>query len=167
MAEGGPAVADLYREAAEAGHLDAMVDLGALLEGDPVTGEGRDVAEAARLFTAAAGQGHARGLFRLAQLTEYGRGVPQSWEGATRLYLASAALGHPHAHFSLGVLFCRDLPDLGEYGSGRQLRRAKAHFEAAAARGFESARRALQRPLFRAAVGPDHAHGPMPDDEGF
>ncbi len=93
-------------------------------------------------------------------LHEYGRGVAQSFFEAARLYGLAAAQGHAHAHFALAVLA------LHGNGGPKSVASAKAHFEAAAAKGFDSARRALGKRSFLKALRAERGEAEEGEAEG-
>lgn len=83
------------REVAQRGDVYSQFRLGQLFyEGK---GVGRDDAEAARWFLAAAQQDHAEAQYILASMLEKGAGVKRSDEEAFRWYLQAATQGHERA----------------------------------------------------------------------
>jgi TPR repeat protein len=67
-------------------------------------GVARDYAEAVRLYSLAAAQGHLEAQFRLAGMFEYGRGVAQDTAEAIRWHRLAAAQGHVEAQYCLGFM---------------------------------------------------------------
>jgi TPR repeat protein len=101
---------DLYLEAAEAGHVDAMLSAGLMLsqgQGGPA-----DHRAAANWLKRAAEQGSSDGQYSLGVLHMQGAGVAKSYAQATRWFLRAARSGHAQAMNNLGVLHAAGL--LGE-----------------------------------------------------
>ena len=90
------------REAAESGHVPAMVELGCAL----ATGQGepKDLTEAARWFRKAAEAGDAGAMARLGSMLESGHGMPKDEAEAIRWYRGAAAAGDTRAMTNLGAL---------------------------------------------------------------
>ncbi len=133
------------QKAAQSGHPRAQAKLGELLLGADTTGSGtpaHTLAEAARLFQAAAAVHDPVGLLRLAEMLLEGRGIPKDTTEAARLLLEAADQGHPPAQLLLGILY--------EEGTGvtRDLIQAYKWYNLAAAALPEAAERrdALTRP---------------------
>ncbi|MEM8848457.1 MAG: tetratricopeptide repeat protein [Pseudomonadota bacterium] len=101
--DGAAAAAELYRKAAEAGHLDAIVSLGVLYQDG--TGVTRDPAQARALYEQGAEAGHSRALNNLGLLYVRGDGVTQDYERAARLFAKAAETGLPSALTNLGVMY--------------------------------------------------------------
>ncbi|SMX40816.1 tetratricopeptide repeat protein [Maliponia aquimaris] len=95
--------ATLYRQAAEAGHVDAAVSLGVLLQDG--RGVEKDPTAAADLYRGAAEAGHARAQNNLGLLYVRGDGVAQDYAEAARMFQAAAEQGLPEALTNLGVLY--------------------------------------------------------------
>lgn len=95
--------ATLYKQAAEAGLLEAQVALALLLQ------EGRGVAQdldlARQLYKGAAEQGHPRALNNLGLLYSRGSGVTQDYAQAASLFQAAADQGLGAAMRNLSVLY--------------------------------------------------------------
>jgi len=95
--------ATLYKQAAEAGLLEAQVALALLLQ------EGRGVAQdldlARQLYEGAAEQGHPRALNNLGLLYSRGSGVTQDYAQAASLFQAAADQGLGAAMRNLSVLY--------------------------------------------------------------
>lgn len=95
--------ATLYKQAAEAGLLEAQVALALLLQ------EGRGVAQdldlARQLYEGAAEQGHPRALNNLGLLYTRGSGVTQDYARAASLFQAAADQGLGAAMRNLSVLY--------------------------------------------------------------
>ncbi|MBE9552475.1 MAG: sel1 repeat family protein, partial [Proteobacteria bacterium] len=72
-------------------------------------GVAQDFAQAARLFRAAAEDGHARARNNIGALYDQGLGVDQNDEEAVRWFRAAAEQGHPSAQFNLGQLLRKGL----------------------------------------------------------
>jgi hypothetical protein len=81
-------------------------------------GIAEDHAEAVRLYSLAAAQGHATAQTDLGVMFENGDGVAQDYAEAVRLYRLAAAQGHADAQYNLGVMF--------QYGDGVAQDRAEA-----------------------------------------
>jgi TPR repeat protein len=62
---------------------------------------------AAHWFELAAKQGNQKAQFQLATMYEHGRGVPQDFLEAAKLYQAAGEAGHEEAHVMLGELYLR------------------------------------------------------------
>jgi TPR repeat protein len=97
------------QKAAESGHPRAQAALGELLlaAAGPTgsrTAAPTALAEAARLFQAAAAAGDPVGQVRLAEMLLEGRGIPKDATEAARLALAAADQGHPPAQLLMGIL---------------------------------------------------------------
>jgi hypothetical protein len=92
-------------------------------------GVAQDDAEAVRLYSLAAAQGHAGAQTNLGYMFDLGRGVAQDYAEAMRLYSLAAAQGDAGAQTNLGVIF--------QYGEGVAQDRAEAirWFRLAAAQG--------------------------------
>jgi hypothetical protein len=91
---------DLFRDAADRGHVDGMINLAvALMEGSGVE---RNVEEAVRLMRKAAETGSAIALFNLAAMTE--RGVTGDPAEALDLFRKAAAQGYAGGYRAAAVL---------------------------------------------------------------
>ena len=91
------------RQAARDGDVEALYRLGRLhLEGNAELRS--DPAEAAKWWRRAAGAGHTDAQRELALLYASGRGVPQSFQEATRLFFLAASKGDVESQFQLGML---------------------------------------------------------------
>ncbi len=101
----------LYRRAAAAGDLRAMVSLALLHE----TGDGvaRDLDAAIRLFEQAAESGSPDAAINLAVALFEGRGTDRDVPRAIRLLEQASTAGSPIATFNLGVLTERGVADIG------------------------------------------------------
>ena len=85
----------LTLQAARLGDARAMVELAdAHMNGIGVL---KNVARAIDLFKQGAQAGDVNGMFMLAQMYEYGQGVPQSYKEARRLYELTVAREHKYA----------------------------------------------------------------------
>ncbi|WP_158814843.1 caspase family protein [Methylocapsa sp. S129] len=92
----------LYRKAAEAGDVRAMVSLGLLLEsGDGVA---KDIAAANALYEKAAARGSADGAINLAVALMSGKGVEKNASRAAALLRTASQGGSAIATYDLGVL---------------------------------------------------------------
>ena len=102
-------------------------------------GVAQDYAEAVRLYSLAAAQGHAAAQNNLGVMFEKGQGVAQDYAEAVRLYSLAAAQGYAGAQDSLGYMF--------ELGQGVAKDRAEAirWYRLAAAQGQANATAALKR----------------------
>jgi hypothetical protein len=110
IARFGQGSADLMRalrERADAGSLDAMTAVGALLQTE--VGGVKDEAEAARWYRKAADLGNADAMFDLGVFYRDGRGVAKDEAEAARWFRKAADLRDPAAMVNLAAL----------YGSGR------------------------------------------------
>ncbi|SFE41292.1 tetratricopeptide repeat protein [Roseivivax sediminis] len=112
-----PRAAALYRDAAEAGHIEAAVSLGVLYQDG--RGVPRDPQEALRLYTIGAAQDHPRAMNNLGLLHARGDGVPQDYARAAQLFDAAAEAGLREAATNLGVMY--------ENGFGVPLDEEEAH----------------------------------------
>ena len=87
--------AKLYRMAADAGHTSALVLLGGLMH------QKKDFSESVRLFGLAAARGSSIALYNLADIYQYGKGVPKDLDEARRLFVLAAAKGRTEAETRL------------------------------------------------------------------
>ena len=95
--------ADLFAQAAEAGHPQAAVSLGVMFqEGQGVA---QDLDRARQLYEGPAAQGLARAQNNLGLLYARGSGVPQDYERAAALFAAAAEQGLRPAMTNLGVMY--------------------------------------------------------------
>ena len=81
----------------------AQFNLGVMYQIGP--GVAQDFKEAARLYTLAAAQGHAKAQSNLGFMYDNGTGVPQDDNEAVRLYTLAAAQGHVDAQLNLGSMY--------------------------------------------------------------
>ncbi len=98
--------AELYEEAAAAGHVMGVYRLGYLHligRGMPV-----DVEKAVTFFETAAAEGETYAMNSLARLYAAGEGVPQDQDRAIDLFLQAAAQGNTYAYNNLGYLLAED-----------------------------------------------------------
>ncbi|MBL4850518.1 MAG: SEL1-like repeat protein [Planctomycetes bacterium] len=93
---------DLFRRAAEEGHVQAMLDLAALLGSGG--GGTRNRAEAARWFRRAADLGNAEAMYRLAVSYQKGLGVPRDEAQAAEWYRRAGERGHARGMFGRGLM---------------------------------------------------------------
>jgi hypothetical protein len=110
IARVGQGAADLVqslRDRADAGSLDAMIALGALLQFG--VGSVKDEAEAARWLRMAADRGDAEAMTGLGLLYESGRGLAKDEAEAVRWYRKGADAGNPAAMKALGVMYANGL----------------------------------------------------------
>jgi TPR repeat protein len=136
--------AELYEEAAAAGHVMGIYRLGYLYlvgRGTPV-----DVTKAVTFFEAAAAKGESYAMNSLARLYAAGDGVPQDKEKAIDLFLQAAAQGNTYAYNNLGYLLAED----GE--ADRALPLFQASAEAGDVYGYNNMGYAYQRGI---GVEPD------------
>lgn len=113
----------LYRQAAEAGDLRAMVSLGLLHEaGDGVP---RDVHTAIQLYEQAATAGSPDAAINLAVALFEGRGVERNVARAIDLFDQASAAGSAIATFNLGVLEDRGIAQTGRSALDLFLRAAR------------------------------------------
>ena len=126
----------LGRESAAAGSCFGQLVVGACYDFS-YGGVARDYAEAARLYSLAAAQGHANAQNNLGDMFEHGQGVAQDYAEAVRLYSLAAAQGFVDAQNNLGYMF--------ETGQGVAPDRAEAirWYRLAAAQGDADAAAAL------------------------
>jgi hypothetical protein len=128
----------LGRESAAAGSCFGQYLVGACYD----EGYGclfQDHAEAVRLYSLAAEQGHAVAQTNLGFMFERGRGVARDYAEAARLYRLAAAQGNAYAQNNLGVMF--------EHGQAVAKDRAEAIrlYRLAAAQGHARAQANLKR----------------------
>jgi TPR repeat protein len=96
-----------YRRAADLDDADAMVALGKLLTPERPIFRPRDEAQAARWFRKAADQGHALGMYHLAEAYKYGHGVPQDKAAALEWYRRAGENGNGAArNMAVGIEGC-------------------------------------------------------------
>jgi TPR repeat protein len=132
---GARASVELYRAAARADDLDAMVRLGQMLS---VYDEVQDDdEEAAAWFRRAAEAGHPRGMSEIGFMLLLGRGVPKDEAAAAEWFARSAAAGDPEGMSNLGYAY--------HYGHGveRDWGRALDWYQRAADAGHPAALRNL------------------------
>jgi hypothetical protein len=96
-------------------------------------GVAQEYAEAVRLYSLAAAQGHANAQFNLGYMFENGEGVAQDYAEALRLYSLAAAQGDADAQFNLGLMF-----ENGE-GAAQDYAEAVRLYSLAAAQGHADA----------------------------
>ena len=97
----------LYLDAAEQGHISAMLSAGLMLsqgQGGP-----SDPREAARWLMRAADRGSPDGQYSVGVLYMQGRGVEKSFPQAIRWFTRAARSGHPQAMNNLGVIHANGL----------------------------------------------------------
>jgi serine/threonine protein kinase len=125
----------LFREAANAGDADSMIELGETYAAGVIVN--RNDAEATRWYRRAADAGDPRGMLYLGGMYSLGTGVPQDYRVAARWFQAAADAGNPSAMFDLGWLY--------EKGQGvpKYLRLADELYRKAADLGNDEARRRL------------------------
>lgn len=112
------AAVSLFRRAAEAGHVDAMVNLGLIMSGAVHPGEptaadssgGSDATGAAAWLRRAASTGHADAQWMLGRMYYDGRLGPSKYAEALRLFQDSAAQGNAQGQYHAGLM--------REYGLG-------------------------------------------------
>lgn len=113
----------LYRQAAAAGDLRAMVSLGLLHEvGDGVP---RNIDTALRLYEQAAQAGSPDAAINLAVALFEGRGVERNIPRAVDLFVQASASGSAIATFNLGVLEDRGVAQTGQSALDHFLRAAR------------------------------------------
>jgi TPR repeat protein len=128
----------LGRESAAAGSCFGQYVVGVCYDSG-CGGVAKDYAEAVRLFSLAAAQGHAVAQNNLGYMFDKGQGVAQDYAEAVRLYSLAAAQGHAHAQFNLGVMF-----ENGE-GVARDSAEAERLYSHAAAQGHARAEEKMRR----------------------
>ncbi len=107
VGQGGGDFVQSLRDRADAGLVDAMIALGALMQVG--VGSIKDETEAARWFRMAADRGNAEAMAGLGLLYESGRGVPKDEAEAVRWYRKGAEAGNPTAMKDLAVLYANGL----------------------------------------------------------
>lgn len=104
MEQADPArAAQLYRQAADLGHSEAVTSLGVLYQNG--SGVPQDFAEARRLYEVAAAAGHARAQNNLGLLYVRGNGVVQDYARAAALFQAAAEQGLAVAMGNLATMY--------------------------------------------------------------
>lgn len=93
-----------YKEAAEAGIVDARVDAGLIYE-EGHEGVPQALDEARCLYESAAEAGSARGMFAMGRLYQLGLGVSQDYDTALKWYRKAAAEGSADAMAAIGMMF--------------------------------------------------------------
>ncbi len=96
-------VAELYAQAADAGHIEAAVSLAVLYQSG--TGVDQNIAEAVRLYEMGVTAGNARAQNNLGQFLARGEGIEQDYARAAELFAAAANQGQRQAMANLGVLY--------------------------------------------------------------
>jgi tetratricopeptide (TPR) repeat protein len=126
-----PEAKRLYEQAAAAGYVMAMNNIGAIFEG----GEGfpKNYAEANRWYGKAAAAGEPIAMIDLGWLYEHGLGVTRDPAEAARLYGVAAKAGVPDGMNDLGLLYLRGKGVKRDYTEARRL------FEQAVALGDAAA----------------------------
>ncbi|MBY6092515.1 tetratricopeptide repeat protein [Maritimibacter alkaliphilus] len=97
------AAASLYRQAADAGHLEATVSLGVLFQSG--IGVAQDLAMARSLFERAANQGNPRAMNNLGVMFARGEGTTQDYARAVALFEGAADQGFKEAYSNLGTMY--------------------------------------------------------------
>lgn len=116
--------ADLYRRAADLGHMDSAVSLGVLYQNG--SGVAQDLDLARQLYEAPAAAGHARALNNLGLLYVRGDGVVQDYAHAAQLFQAAADQGLAVALNNLGTLYENGFGVAPDEAYAAQLYRAAA-----------------------------------------
>jgi tetratricopeptide (TPR) repeat protein len=101
-----------YRKAAEQGHAQAQVNLGALYSKG--LGVGQDYTEAVKWYRKAAEQEHAQAQNNLGVMYSEGQGVMQDFKEAARWYRKAAEQGVNYAKEALKRLE-QDYPDVNDF----------------------------------------------------
>ena len=116
----------LFQQAADAGHVRALNQLGYMAQGG--YGRNQDLAEANTLFKAASDQGDPYGMLAYGRNLSQGRAVTKDIEEGIRLLNKSVEMGHTYAMNELGSMYY--------YGKGVKLnpQRGVRFYEAALAR---------------------------------
>jgi TPR repeat protein len=92
-----------YGKAADAGSVEAMVDIGLMYEAQRV--KDGDIDDARGWYRRAARRGSARGMFALGRIYQEGLNVRQDYEKAKSWYLKAAEAGSADAMNNLGLLY--------------------------------------------------------------
>jgi serine/threonine protein kinase len=129
---------DLFRQAADLGDSQAMVELGELYMEDNA-GSAGDVKEAAQWFRKAADAGNSSGMLHLGVMYYLGAGVPEDYGEAATWYRKAANAGNADAMYNLGKMY--------ENGQGvpRDLTQANVFYLKAEGLGNTEAKAALAR----------------------
>lgn len=127
-----------FRRAAEAGNVDAMVDLAYKLS-QLYKWDDDKLAEAIQWYQRAADQGNGYAMNRLGLMYSKGEGVKQSKDKAFEWYLKAAEAGNAAGQYNAGLFY--------EDGTGTSKNREKAieWYKKSAEQGYESAQKALKR----------------------
>jgi hypothetical protein len=107
VGQGGADLVQSLRDRADAGSMDAMTALGALMQFG--VGSVKDEAEAAHWLRMAAERGNAEAMAGLGLLYESGRGVSKDDAEAVRWYRKGAEAGNPTAMKDLAVMYANGL----------------------------------------------------------
>jgi hypothetical protein len=128
----------LGRESEAAGSCFGQYVVGAFYY-EGYGGVAKDYAEAVRLYSLAAEQGHAAAQNNLGGMFGNGQGVARDYAEAARLYSLAAAQGNAYAQYYLGVVFSKG------HGVAQDRAEAIRWYRLAAAQGHADAQANLKR----------------------
>lgn len=129
--------AELFRRAAEQGHIEAAYRTGLCY--DLGKGIEEDAAQAVSWYTKAAESGYIKAQYRLGECFDYGHGVPKDSDAADRWFLAAAERGDAKAQYKVGMRLTSN------YKIPQNLEKAFAWFQKAADQGYPDAQYWLGR----------------------
>ena len=129
--------ADLFRRAAEQGHVEAAYRTGLCY--DLGKGVAEDGAQAVSWYLKAAENGDVKAQYRLGECFDYGHGVPKDSDTADRWFLAAAEQGDAKAQYKVGMRLTSN------YKIPKNLEKAFAWFQMAADQGYPDAQYWLGR----------------------
>lgn len=92
-----------WRELAQAGHVDAQINLGFMYEHGQ--GAGRDAVEAVKWYRAAAEGGSVTAQYNLGVMYYSGNGMPRDYVEAAKWYRRAAEQGFARAQHNLALLY--------------------------------------------------------------
>ena len=130
-----------FKNAAELGHVDAMLDTARMYENG--TGVAKDAGAAMKWFGRAAEKGNAAAQTYIGWRNLQGRGVAQDYEAAFRWFTKAAAQGETQANYYLATMLRRGL------GRDKDHAAAAAHYRKAVKSGHTESQYRLGRYLYR------------------
>lgn len=129
--------AKCYRAAAVQGNVEAQYNLGECYQNGH--GVERNYVDAVKWYRNAAEGGFAVAELELGNCYSRGHGVDKSYEEALRWWLKAAGQGDARAQFNIGVYYENG------YGVEKSFEEAAKWYRKAAERGYEDAKKALER----------------------
>ena len=127
--------AELYRQAAEGGQVNAQNNLGLLYEDGK--GVKKDLAEAVKWYRKAADNGECNAMFNLGSMYMNGEGVKHDKYEAFKWYMKAAENGNINAYYNVGHMYYNG------YGVNKDYVKAAEYYRKAADRGISNAQISL------------------------